>query len=105
MLESRLTSLEEPERANAVASGGVGERDAYLGETLPKVAFFFRPSLPAGLENLMGGEWPTGFYQTAGRDQRLGRRQRLLGDRLNTDASIGQRPPEGVTWPSLTRAP
>jgi len=47
--ESGRTALEEPERANAVPSGGVGEPDADLGETLPKVAFLGRPSFPSGL--------------------------------------------------------
>jgi hypothetical protein len=62
LLESGRTSLEEPERANAVSPGGVGDPDADLGETLPKVAFFGRPSFPAGLEHLMGGEGPASFH-------------------------------------------
>jgi hypothetical protein len=62
LLESGRTSLEEPERANAVPPGGVGDPDADLGETLPKVAFFGRPSFPAGLEHLMGGEGPASFH-------------------------------------------
>lgn len=53
LLESVRTALEEPERANAVPPGGVGEPDADLGETLPKVSLLGRTSLPAGLENLV----------------------------------------------------
>jgi hypothetical protein len=62
LLESGRTSLEEPERANAVPPGGVGESDTDLGESLPKVAFFGRSSFPAGLEYLMGGEGPASFH-------------------------------------------
>ncbi|WP_457971594.1 hypothetical protein [Arthrobacter sp. D1-17] len=39
LLESGRTALEEPERANAVPPGGLGEPGADLGEALPKVAF------------------------------------------------------------------
>jgi hypothetical protein len=88
LLESGRTALDEPERANAVPPGGVGEPYADLGETLPKVAFFGRPSFPAGLEYLMGSEGPASFHQTPGRDQRLRRRLRLLRDRLDASASI-----------------
>jgi hypothetical protein len=59
-------TLEEPERANAVPAGGVGEPDADLGETLPKIAFFGRPGFPAGLEYLVGGEGPARFHQAPG---------------------------------------
>jgi hypothetical protein len=78
LLESGRTALEEPERANAVPPGGVGEPDADLGETLPKVPFLGRPSFPSGLKYLMRGEGPARFNQAPGRDQRLHRRQRLL---------------------------
>jgi hypothetical protein len=105
LLESGRTALEEPDRANAVPSRGVGEPDAKLGETLPKVAFFDRPSFPAGLEYLMGGERAASFHQTPGRDQRLCRRQWLLRDRLDAGASVRQRPPKSVAWPGLPRAP
>jgi hypothetical protein len=88
LLESGSTALDEPERANAVPPGRMGEPDADLGETLPKVAFFGRPSFPAGLEYLMGSEGPASFHQAPGRDQRLRRRQRLLRDRLDTSASV-----------------
>jgi hypothetical protein len=104
-LEPGRPALDEPERANAVSPGGVGEPDADLGETLPEVAFFGRPGFPAGLEYLMGGEGPAGFHQTPGRDQRLRRRQRLLRDRLDAGASVRQRPPKSITWPGLPRAP
>lgn len=104
LLESGRTALEEPERANAVPPGGVGEPDADLGETLPKVAFFGRPGFPAGLKYLVGGEGPASFHQTPGRDQRLRRRQRLFRDRLDASASVRQRPPKSVTWPGLPRA-
>ncbi len=105
LLESGRTALEEPERANAVPPGGVGEPDADLGETLPKVSFLGRPSFPSGLKYLMRGEGPARFHQAPGRDQRLRRRQRLLGDRLHASASVRQRPPKSVTWPGLPRAP
>ena len=105
LLESGRTALEEPERANAVPPGGVGEPDADLGKTLPKVSFLGWPSFPSGLKYLMRGEGPARFHQAPGRDQRLRRRQRLLGDRLHASASIRQRPPKSVTWPGLPRAP
>ena len=89
LFESGRTPLDEPERANTVPPGGVREPDADLGETLPQVAFFDRPSFPAGLEYLMGGEGPPTFHQTPGQDQRLHRRQRLLGDRLDASTAIG----------------
>ena len=57
-MESGRTARDEPERANTVPPGGVGEPDADLDETLPKVVFFDRPSFPAGLEYLMGREGP-----------------------------------------------
>lgn len=105
LLESGRTALEEPGRTNAVPSGGVGEPDADLGETLPKVAFFGRPGFPAGLEYFMSGEGPARFHQTPGRNQRLSRRQRFLRDRLDASASVRQRPPKSVTWPGLPWAP
>ncbi|WP_242633389.1 hypothetical protein [Arthrobacter sp. S39] len=83
----------------------MGKPDAYLGETLPKVAFLGRPSFPSGLKYLMRGEGPACFHQPPGRDQRLRRRQRLLGDRLHASTSVRQRPSKGVTWPGLPRAP
>lgn len=105
LLESGRTALEEPERANAVPPGGVGEPDADLGEALPKVAFLGRPSFPSGLKYLMRREGAALFHQAPGRDQRLRWRQRLLGDRLHSSASVRQRPPKSVTWPGLPRAP
>jgi hypothetical protein len=105
LLESGRTALEEPERANAVSPGGVGEPDADLGETLPKVSFLGRPGFPSGLKYLMCGERPPSFHQAPGRDQCLCRRQRLLRDRLHARASVWQRPPKSVTWPGLPRAP
>ena len=105
LLESGRAALEKPERANTVAPGGVGEPDAKLGETLPKVAFFDRSSFPARLEYLMGGERAASFHQTPGRDQRLRRRQWLLRDRIDAGASVRQRPPKSVTWAALPRAP
>ena len=104
LLESGHTALEEPERANAVPPGGVGEPDADLGETLPKVPFLGRPSFPSRLKYLMCGEGPARFNQAPGRDQRLRRRQRLLGDLLNASASVRQGPPKSVPWPGLPRA-
>ena len=88
LLESDLTALEEPKRANAVPPGSVGEPDADLGETLPKVAFLGWPSFPSGLKYLMRGEGPAFFHQPPGRDQRLHRWQRLLRDRLDASASV-----------------
>jgi hypothetical protein len=79
------TALEEPDRANAVPSRGVGEPDAKLGETLPKFAFFDRPSFPARLDYHMGGERAASFHQTPGRDQRLRRRKLLPHARLRRD--------------------
>jgi hypothetical protein len=105
LLESGRTAIDEPEGANAVPPGGVGEPDADLGETLPKVAFFSRPSFPAGLEYLMGSEGPASFHQTPGRDQRLRRRLRLFRDGFDAGASVWQRPPQRVTRPGLSRAP
>jgi hypothetical protein len=67
LIESGRAALDEPERANAVPPGGMGEPDADLGESLPKVAFFGWPSFPAGLEYLMGGEGPASVHQTPGR--------------------------------------
>jgi hypothetical protein len=63
LLESGRTALEEPERADAVPAGGVGEPDADLGETLPKVVFLGRPSFPSGLKYLMRSEGPARFHQ------------------------------------------
>ena len=105
LVESFRTALEKPQRADTVSAGGVGQRDTNLGETLPQVTFFGWPSLPAGFEHLMGGEGPSGLHQTPGLDQCLRRRERFLGDRFDTGASIGQRPSKSVAWPSLTRAP
>ena len=102
--ESGRAALDEPERANIVAPGGVCETDADLGESLPKVAFFGWPGFPAGLEYLMGGEGPASLHQAPSRDQRLRRRQRLLRDRFDADASVRQRPPKGVTRPRLPGA-
>jgi hypothetical protein len=53
----------------------------------------------------MGSEGPPSFHQTLGKDQRLQRRQRRLGDRLDANTAIRQRPSKSVTWPRLTRAP
>ena len=59
LLEPGRAALEETKRTNGVPSGGVGERDADLGEALPEVAFFVRSGFPTGLKYLMRGEGPT----------------------------------------------
>lgn len=81
------------------------EADTDLGETLPQVAFFGRPGFPTGLKHLMSGEVPPTFHQTPGQDQRLRRRQWLLGDRLDANTAIGQWSPKRITGPSLARTP
>lgn len=71
LFESSHASLEESSRTNTVPAGGMGEPDADLGETLPQVAFFDRPSLPAGFEYFMSREGSPTFHQTPGNGQRL----------------------------------
>ena len=71
LFESRRTTIEEPGSAGAVATSGMGEADADLGETLPQVAFFARPRLPPGLKDLMRSKRPALPHQAPGQVQGL----------------------------------
>ena len=97
-------ALEQPLGADGIAARGVRQGHADLGETLPQVALSLRAGLPARLEHLVRRERPPGLDQLAGSGQRLGRRQRLLGHRLDPHGVVGQRPPELVAGPRLARA-
>ena len=72
------------------------EPDADLGEALPEVTLLVRTRLPAGLQDLVGGERSTLADQLTGPVEGLGRGQRLLGDRLDAGRAVGKRAAEGV---------
>ena len=103
-LESARTSLHQPGSPDAVTAGSMCQADTDLRESLPQVPFLHGTSLPASLENLMGGKGPALLHQDPRELQRLQRRQRLFRHRLDTHGAVGQGTTQRVSRPRLTRA-
>ena len=101
--DSGSTSLEESGGSGVVAAGGMRQADTDLRETLPQVAFFVRPSLPAGFQDLMRSERPAFLHELAGPANCLHRRQRLLRDLLDAGSPIGQGAAKSIARTSLPR--
>lgn len=59
LVDATHASLKKSHRPQVISTRGMRQTDAQLGQTLPKVAFVVRASLPASFQDLMSGERTT----------------------------------------------
>ena len=96
-LQSAASSFDEAQRADPVATFGMGDAYAQLGQSLPPfLTFLGGTRFPARLEHLVGGERPALRQQLVRSRDCLHRWQRLLGHRLDADAAVRQRATEPI---------
>ncbi|MCW2769530.1 MAG: hypothetical protein JWR27_963 [Aeromicrobium sp.] len=99
------SALDEAGGADGIASCGMREADAQLGEALPQFAFVVGAVLPSRFQHLMrceGSALPDKFL---GQSQGFVRRQGDVGHRLDARRTVRKGTPQGVARSSLLSPP
>jgi hypothetical protein len=99
------SALDEAYGTNGVASRGMRQPDAQLGEALPQLAFLVGAVLPSRFEHFMRCEGSTRPDKLPGESQGFVRRQGDVGDRFDAHRTVRKGTPQRVARSSLLSPP